>query len=120
VKDVLQTVKETNPMIVNLTDKITVETIISSENHAALRAGFAGYPSNPRWSVTKYSAWKTGATWRNALQNGEMLVRESDLRLISVKEQAGKIPITESPKFDFSVFAKQLLSYSRSKKHSTV
>jgi len=120
VTDVLQTVKETNPMIVKLTDQITVETIINSENHAALRAGFAGYPSNPRWSVTKYSAWKTGAHWRETLQKGEMLVRESDSRLISAKEQSEKIPITESPKFDFSVFAKQLLNYNRSKTHSTV
>jgi hypothetical protein len=116
----LQTVKETNPMIVKLTDQISVETIISPENHAALRAGFAGYPSNPRWCVTKFSAWKTGATWRSALQNGEMVVRESDSRLISAKVQPEKIPITESSKFDFSVFAKQLLNYSRSKTHSTV
>ncbi len=116
----LQTVKETNPMIVKLTDQISVETIISSENHAALRAGFAGYPSNPRWCVIKYRAWKTGVHWRTALENGEMLVRESDSRLISASEQPEQIPITESPKFDFSVFAKQLLNYSRSKTHSPV
>jgi hypothetical protein len=66
-------------MVVDLTDNLSVNTIIPKENHAALRAGFSGYPANPRWNTSKYLAWKTGAMWRESLAQGRMAVRDSML-----------------------------------------
>ena len=106
---------ERNPMVVELAENISVMTIISKENHAALRAGFAGYPANPRWNVSKFSAWKTGKQWREALECGKMSVSPIDSMLISSEEQK---PATNHPEisskseiFNFSVLGKQLLSY---------
>lgn len=83
----LRTLKQHNPIVVDLTDKVLLRTAIAQENHAALRSGFAGYPPNPRWSVTKFRAWKTGRQLRNALEHGEMVVRTTDSMLVSAKEQ---------------------------------
>ena len=76
-----------NPNLVDLTDKVSVRTAISQENHPALRSGFAGYPANPRWNVNKYRAWKAGRQLRDALKQGSMVVRQSDCLLVPATEQ---------------------------------
>lgn len=68
--------------VVELAEGIYVETAIPRESHPALRSGFAGYPSNPRWNVRKHQAWKQGKQWRHALDKGVMVVENQ--RLIPV------------------------------------
>ena len=77
-------------MVVDLTDNLSVNTIIPRENHAALRAGFSGYPANPRWNTSKYLAWKTGAMLRESLARGTMVVRDS--MLVAAIDQENEIP----------------------------
>ncbi|MEB3342501.1 hypothetical protein [Okeania sp.] len=86
-----------NLKVVKLTEGILVRTQLKSAYIPALRSGFAGYPVNPRWSGVKYSAWKTGRQWRQALINGEMVVRSIDSILVSVDE------ISDSEKESYSV-----------------
>lgn len=74
-----KTLHQCNLMVVDLTDNLSVHTVIPRENHAALRAGFSGYPANPRWNTSKYRAWKIGAGWRESLAQGEMTIRDSML-----------------------------------------
>jgi hypothetical protein len=83
---VLKKTEHRSPMVVDLTESIWLCTAMPQENHAALRSGFAGYPANPRWNVTKYQAWKTGRQLREALKQGEMVVRSTDCMLIPAKE----------------------------------
>lgn len=64
-----------------------LRTAIAQENHAALRSGFAGYPPNPRWNVTKFRAWKTGRQLKEALEHGDMVVRSTDCMLVPAKDQ---------------------------------
>ena len=75
-----------NLKVVKLTEGILVHTQLKSAYIPALRSGFAGYPVNPRWSGVKFLAWKTGRQWRQALVNGEMVVRSTDSVLVSVDE----------------------------------
>ena len=96
--DMLRIVKqifkqEVNPMfkqqnynlkVVKLTEEILVDTKLKNSYIPALRSGFVGYPLNPRWSGVKFLAWKTGRQWREALTNGEMVVRSTDSRLVYV------------------------------------
>lgn len=78
------TLKVRNEIIVDLTEKVFIRTIIPKESHAALRSGFAGYPPNPRWNVTKYHAWKKGCQWRENLNKGKMRVRTQDCMLVPI------------------------------------
>ena len=71
------------PRVVELAEGVYIETAIPRENHAALRSGFAGYPSNPRWTVRKYQAWKQGKQWRQSLKDGSMTVQ--DKRLVATE-----------------------------------
>jgi hypothetical protein len=73
-------------IVVDLTDKVFVRTVIPKENHAALRSGFAGYPANPRWNITKYHAWKKGCQWRENLNRGKMVIRTEDSMLVPISE----------------------------------
>ncbi|MGJ3248185.1 MAG: hypothetical protein ACFE0I_19135 [Elainellaceae cyanobacterium] len=75
-----------NLTVVELNEGVSAYTPISSENHAALRSGFAGYTANPRWNASKFRAWRIGRQWRSALNNGEMVVRKSDSMLVPVDE----------------------------------
>jgi hypothetical protein len=79
--------KSPNLIVVDLTEKVSVSTTISKENHAALRSGFVGCPANPRWSTTKFCAWRTGRQWRTALAQGTMVVRADDSMLVPATEQ---------------------------------
>jgi hypothetical protein len=93
--------KKQQTFIVDLTEGIYVRTPIPSENHPALRSGFAGYPLNPRWNTAKYRAWKTGKHWRNLLAEEEMVIRVSDSMLVkraSMQEQEPVTPIQGNPK----------------------
>ncbi len=81
-----KTLGHNSPVLVDLADGVLVNTRISSDKHPALRSGFAGYPSNPRWNVSKFHAWKVGRQWRDALAKGEMVVRTTDSMLVSVAE----------------------------------
>ncbi len=74
--------------LVELTSEIRACTAVSPLNHSALRSGFAGYPSNPRWSGAKVMAWRLGKQWREALQNGEIAVREQDGLLVQTCDLA--------------------------------
>lgn len=78
--------KRRNSAVIELAEGILVNTTISSQQHAALRAGFAQYPSNPRWNVAKFYAWKTGRQLRQALAKGEMIVRTTDSMLVKIEE----------------------------------
>jgi len=94
VRFVLNTTKQQNFMVVDLQEGVKVHTLIPRDNHAALRCGFAGYQINPRWTASKFHAWKTGKQLKESLSSGEMVVRATDSMLVSVNE----IEITESPK----------------------
>lgn len=65
--------------VVELAEGIYIDTAIARENHAALRSGFAGYPSNPRWTVRKFQAWRQGKQWRKALSDGTMTIQDEQL-----------------------------------------
>ncbi|MGF1512728.1 MAG: hypothetical protein ACFB5Z_03400 [Elainellaceae cyanobacterium] len=68
--------------LVELDENTFVNTSIPISHHAALRAGFAGYTANPRWTVTKFRAWRVGRTWRKALRQGDMVIRADDNVLV--------------------------------------
>lgn len=82
--------KNPNTKVVDLSKDILLRTTIPLDNHPALRSGFAGYPINPRWNVNKVHAWKTGRRLRQALQQGDLIIRSSDSMLVpSDKEEEG-------------------------------
>ncbi|MEB3831198.1 hypothetical protein [Phormidium sp. CCY1219] len=85
-----------NVMVVDLAEGILVGTLMPKDNLPALRSGFAGYPVNPRWSVVKYRAWKTGRRLRESLDAGELMVRSTDSMLIRAEDA----PQTKSVKFN--------------------
>ncbi len=68
--------------VVQLSENIKVDTDIRDYHLPALRSGFAGYPANPRWDGSKFMTWKMGRQWRNALQIGTVVIRQSDSMLI--------------------------------------
>ncbi len=90
------TFKGRSARIVELTQGILVRTPIPQAAHSALRSGFAGYPTNPRWNAAKFRAWKTGRCWRNALDRGELIVRSVDSMLVPTAE-AGDEDAESSP-----------------------
>lgn len=68
--------------LIDLDGNTFVNTTLPPALHAALRSGFAGYTANPRWSATKFRAWQVGRTWRQALYRGDLVIRNSDRRLV--------------------------------------
>ncbi|ELR96249.1 hypothetical protein [Gloeocapsa sp. PCC 73106] len=95
--------RKNNLIVVELTEKLWIYTEITLENHAALRSGFAGYPANPRWNVTKYLAWKQGYQWREELSQGKLVVSQSNSQLIGATE----IKVTSTAKFTFPQWRKK-------------
>jgi hypothetical protein len=99
---VLKTTKQQNFMVVDLKEGVKVHTLIPSDNHAALRCGFAGYPINPRWTPSKFHAWKTGKQLKESLSSGEMVVRSTDSMLVLATEiphnQQHSAETSETPK----------------------
>ncbi|MBZ8182000.1 hypothetical protein [Oscillatoria salina] len=103
-----------NIYVVDLAEGILVRTPIPSTNQAALRAGFAGYPVNPRWNPAKFHAWKIGRQWREAVNRGEMVVRSSDKMLVLAAEAEETKEEESSSRKKNNFFAKtrqKLLSY---------
>lgn len=80
--------KNRNLMVVELDKGVRVCTPIPSQNHAALRSGFAGYTANPRWNASKFRAWRIGRQWRDAVNTGKMTVRQDDSMLVPASEMA--------------------------------
>lgn len=78
-----QTIKHRTAAVIPLTETINVRTNLSPEHIPALRAGFALYPSNPRWNIFKFRAWQLGRQWRSALQAGEMEVCPTNRLLVT-------------------------------------
>ncbi len=72
--------------LVELDEGILAKTAIPLDNHAALRSGFAGYTSNPRWCASKFVAWRTGKAWKQALESGRLAVRSTDFLLVPAEE----------------------------------
>ncbi|ACB52523.1 hypothetical protein cce_3175 [Crocosphaera subtropica ATCC 51142] len=89
--------KHPNPTVVDLAQDILLRTTIPLDNHAALRSGFAGYPINPRWNVNKVRAWKTGRQLRQALQEGELIIRSSDSMLVPSDNEQEGISVCQIP-----------------------
>lgn len=75
-----------NLKLVELDKGVLAKTAIPSDNHAALRAGFAGFTSNPRWCASKFVAWRTGKAWKQALEAGQLAVRSTDSLLVPADE----------------------------------
>ena len=78
----LSAAKKSNQVVVDLGQGIFARTELSASSIPALRSGFAGYPANPRWSALKFRAWKIGRQWRQALENGDLKVRDRDAMLV--------------------------------------
>ncbi|MEM8781039.1 MAG: hypothetical protein AAGF26_19715 [Cyanobacteria bacterium P01_G01_bin.49] len=89
--------KNPNLTVVDLTKDILLHTTIPLENHASLRSGFAGYPVNPRWNINKVWAWKTGRQLRQALQEGELIIRSSDSMLVPINNEQEGITVCQVP-----------------------
>ncbi len=69
-----------NFTIVELAHNIQVQTSLPPSCHAALRAGFAGYTDNPRWTPQKRRAWKQGKQWRSELATESIEIRDGLLQ----------------------------------------
>ncbi|MGF1495542.1 MAG: hypothetical protein ACFB8W_01775 [Elainellaceae cyanobacterium] len=82
-------------LLVELDQGVLARTSIPSSNHAALRAGFAGYTSNPRWNAAKFRAWRVGRAWRDAVAEGRMAIRPSDSMLVAASEAKPMIEVVE-------------------------
>ena len=89
--------KHPNSTVVDLSKDILLRTTIPLDNHAALRSGFAGYPLNPRWNINKVRAWKTGRQLRQALQQGELMIRSSDSMLVPSETEEDGISVCPIP-----------------------
>lgn len=86
-------------MLVELDKGILAKTTIPTNNHAALRAGFAGFTCNPRWCGSKFVAWRTGKAWKQELEAGKLAVRSTDSLLVPAEEAraADEKPKTQKP-----------------------
>ncbi len=69
--------KQSDWMLVELNPDIHVKTPLPPQCHSALRAGFAGYSTNPRWNIAKLQAWRLGRRWRDEMAAGTMVVVDS-------------------------------------------
>lgn len=105
---------------VELTQDINVHTSLPPSCHSALRAGFAGYTDNPRWTPQKRRAWKQGKQWRSDLaaniiqvESGFLMTQElQNLAPSAIAPQQPPSPSSSQTKGN--VF-KRLLGWSRKK-----
>ena len=114
VRDVFDIFKGDKLRVIELSDTVKIETNIADTYLPALRAGFVGCPTNPRWTAVKFHAWKVGRQWRKALNAGELKVRASDSMLVHCDEE--EIPETpkDSPKNTVQKFGFWKLQFNRS------
>jgi len=75
---------------VELAHSIQVQSSLPPSCHSALRAGFAGYTDNPRWTPQKRRAWKQGKQWRSELAAGLIEVKEGFLITKEALDQAAE------------------------------
>lgn len=73
-------------LTVELTPQIRATTSLPPTSHSALRSGFAGYPTNPRWNTAKVMAWRLGRQWRDGLAAGSLVIRPEDGLLVAATE----------------------------------
>ncbi len=83
--------------VVELRPGVQAETHLPPQCHSALRAGFAGYSPNPRWSHAKLQAWRLGKQWRNDLAQGDRVVVNSVLRALRDTEESLGTAATHLP-----------------------
>ena len=100
---------------VELTQDINVHTSLPPSCHSALRAGFAGYTDNPRWTPQKRRAWKQGKQWRSDLAANTIQVENGLLMTQETQNLASKEhPSSPSSEPKGNLF-QQLLGWSRKK-----
>ena len=77
---------------IELSPGIEIQALVPKEHIPALRAGFALFPANPRWSALKFQAWKSGRRLRQAVDRrplfqavdrGETYVKDRYLVLVA-------------------------------------
>lgn len=100
--------------VIELSDTVKIETNIAEIYLPALRAGFVGCPTNPRWTAIKFHAWKVGRQWRKALNTGELKVRASDSMLVHRDEEEVSDLPQRSLKETVQQFAFWKLKFNRS------
>ncbi len=105
---------------VELAHNIQVQTSLPPSCHAALRAGFAGYTDNPRWTPQKRRAWKQGKHWRSELLANLIEIKDGLLLTQETLDQASiqpvpQAPLAASPQASKTNFFHNLLSWSRKK-----
>ena len=83
-----ETNQQPDVLLVELNPEVRVKTPLPPSCHSALRAGFAGYSTNPRWNNAKLRAWKLGREWREALAAGTMQVYGPDSVLMTQEERS--------------------------------
>lgn len=105
--------------MVELARDIQVQTSLPPSCHPALRAGFAGYTDNPRWTPQKRRAWKQGQQWRRELadnlieiRDGVLLTQEALAQAVVKDSQAAQVKASENSK---TSFFQTLLGWSRKK-----
>jgi hypothetical protein len=94
-----------DPSIVELTQDVHVRTSSPPSCHSALRAGFAGYTDNPRWTPQKRQAWNQGKQWRSELaanlleiKDGFLLTPETLAIAPNLTAEASSCPSPTEPK----------------------
>ena len=114
--------KQPDILLVDLAPEVRVKTPLPPSCHSALRAGFAGYSTNPRWNNAKLNAWKLGREWREALATGEMQVCGPDFLLMTQEERLnyqGELERLSSPQDEADVKSsnpfRSVLGWSRKK-----
>ncbi|MGK7928919.1 MAG: hypothetical protein AB4290_27395 [Spirulina sp.] len=100
--------------VIELSDTVKIETNIADIYLPALRAGFVGCPTNPRWTAIKFHAWKVGRQWRNELNAGELKVRASDSLLVHRDEEEISATPKRSQKETVQKFAFWNFKFNRS------
>lgn len=93
---------------IELSPGIEIQALIPQQHIPALRAGFALFPANPRWSALKFQAWKSGRRLRQALDCGETNVADRNLVLVTAEPKV-EPPTQRQPIVAFASTIKRLL-----------
>ncbi|MDY6936045.1 MAG: hypothetical protein SWY16_00135 [Cyanobacteriota bacterium] len=97
---------------IELSPGIEIHALLPTEHIPAVRAGFALFPANPRWSALKFQAWKSGRRLRQALDRGETNV--SDRYLVVVRTERAEEPPTSQSSVETCVSTVKRLLGQRS------
>lgn len=109
--------QQSNFCVVELNPQVLVRTSLPPISHSALRAGFAGYTDNPRWTPLKRQAWKQGRQWRDAIAQGKLSVREADRMLLTADAPIHEplVSTERATPAEKGGFFQSLLNWSRKK-----